>query len=70
MPDKINLFPRAAYIAKALTVLVLTLTGAIVQGLIVGAPAAWIAVVIAALSGAGVYVAPNGPKPEVSPTDS
>ena len=62
MPDKYNLFPRAAYVAKALTVLVLTLSGAIAQGLINGAAAGWITVVIAALGTAGVYVVPNGSK--------
>lgn len=63
MPDKFNLFPRASYAAKAITVAVLILSGAIAQGLIVGAPAAWITVVIAALGTAGVYAVPNGPKP-------
>lgn len=44
---------------KACIVVVLTLAGAVAQGLIVGAAAAWVTVVIGALSTAGVYVAPN-----------
>ena len=63
MPDTYNLFPRASYVAKALTVAILTLSGAIAQGLINGAAAAWITVVIGALATAGVYQVTNGPKP-------
>lgn len=44
---------------KAIACLVLVLTGAIAQGLIAGAAAAWITVVIAALATAGVYGVAN-----------
>lgn len=48
-------------IAKAITCLVLVLSGAIAQGLINGAAAAWVTVVIGALATAGVYQATNKP---------
>jgi uncharacterized membrane protein YcaP (DUF421 family) len=54
-----NLSPYAkAVIAFVVTVLL----GAIAQGLIVGATAAWVTVVIGALATAGVYRVPNGPE--------
>jgi hypothetical protein len=46
-------------VAKAITALVLTGTGAVAAGLIAGEAALWVAVVTAALTGAGVYQIPN-----------
>lgn len=47
--------------AKALTCIMLTAAGAVAAGLIVGTAAAWVAVVTAALTTAGVWRVPNTP---------
>jgi len=51
----------APYLKAVVAFVVAVAAGAIAQGLIVGAQAAWVSVVIGALTTAGVFIVPNKP---------
>lgn len=49
----------SAYLKAVVAFVVAVALGAVAQGLIVGAQAAWVSVVVGALASVGVYVTPN-----------
>lgn len=59
-----NPMPDLSHYRKLVALVVAIAAGAVAQGLIVGAGAVWVTVVIGALAATGVYAAPNEPSAE------